>query len=167
MAAWRRLLLALVAVALGMLIGSMVWGASERNPAEAHAAGSATSSQRAVQPKWNIPIVSQFAQSFASWDYKKVRALFTPDGVLANSGSVYAAYHNKNFDPSPNRVDGAVFQHLIQEHLGEPMKVVGTPIRVGNTVVFGWAFSGVSGTGLFELRGGKIVTAIIYPGQVG
>jgi hypothetical protein len=168
MAASKRLPLALAAVLLGMLIGSLVWGVSARHEAEALAAGRATTGQHAVQSKdWNIPILSKFAQSFAGWDYKKVRALFTDDGVITTAGDTYTAlYHNTKFLPG-QRVDGREFRRRIDVHLGEPMRVVGTPVKVGNTIAFGWAFTGVSGTGLLHLRDGKIVLAIIDPGKAG
>ena len=173
MAASTRLLVVVVGLLLGALIGSIVWGVSNRNRADALAASRASSEERVVQTKgWNIPILSALIKALESGDYARVRALFTKDGVLTTAGDAFWMIdHNKKPQPG-QRVDGAVFRHRISVHLGKRMKVLGTPVRIpspfqvgSDTIAYAFKFPGTreGGTGLLHLRHGKIVVAIIDP----
>lgn len=111
-------------------------------------------------------ILAAFEEAFESGDYEKVRALFTDDGILTTASNTHSAFYRGNVQDAD--VDSADFHRLAGLHRGDDLRLLGTPIQVGdNTVAFGWRWlrSGISGTAILHLRDGKVVIAILNPSE--
>ena len=152
MTALNRLIPAIAAALPVTLVGSYAWAAPDRH----------------AQPT-TVPIVTSFVKAMNSFQYDKVRALFTKDGVLTTMSNTHTSIYRNKLPLAGQRVDGAEFRRLIGAHQGmhDTMKTLGTPTGVGgNTVVFAFSFgSGITGTAMFHLRNGKIVIGILQASQ--